>query len=79
MIGLSAVKARLRRLQDLSTGLSREIQVWQAGNDPMLFRERRAYLRGLREGQAGLEAARVAMAGVLQRMMEEINSEQRNS
>jgi hypothetical protein len=38
------------------------------GNDPLLYRERRAYLKAVQEAQSGLELARVTLAGAVRRM-----------
>jgi hypothetical protein len=68
MIRVGDVEARLRRLEELTRGLAREVGLWKEGNDPLLYLERRAYLNGVQDALAGAEAARVALARVLQRL-----------
>ncbi len=68
MISLSDIAARGRRLGELARGLSREVSLWQEGNDPLLYLERRAYLKGVQDALAGLEDARVVLARARQRL-----------
>jgi hypothetical protein len=62
------VAARLRRLEELTRGLAREVTLWREGNDPLLYLERRAYLSGVQDALAGVESARVVLAKACQRM-----------
>lgn len=62
MITENDVAARLRRLEELSRGLSREIAVWREGNDPLLYLERRAYINAVQDMLANAEAARLALS-----------------
>jgi len=71
MIRVCDVEARLRRLDELARGLSREVTLWKEGNDPLLYLERKAYLNGVQDALAGAEAARVALARVLGRLRAE--------
>jgi hypothetical protein len=62
------VAARIRRLEQLTIGLNREMGIIRAGDDPLLYLERQAYLQGLRAAVAGLESARVVLAKARQRL-----------
>jgi hypothetical protein len=68
MFQLADVVARVRRLEELRGGVSREMLLWQAGNDPLLFAERRAYLKAMQDVLAGVEEARVVLARARQRL-----------
>ena len=68
MIDEAGIQARMERLERLSKGLAREVVVIGAADDPLLYLERQAYLAALRDGIAGLEAARVILARARQRM-----------
>ena len=56
------ILARMRRQDELSLGISKEIQLIERADDPLLYAKRRAYVAGLCQLRAGLEAARVALA-----------------
>lgn len=60
--------SRVRRLDQLSRGLSREVVIWKAGDDPLLYVERRAYLNAIQDALAGVEAARVTLAKARERL-----------
>jgi hypothetical protein len=60
--------SRVRRLEQLSRGLSREVTIWKAGDDPLLYVERRAYLNAIMDALAGVEAARVTLARARERL-----------
>jgi ethanolamine utilization cobalamin adenosyltransferase len=62
----AAISARIRRLERLSLGVAREIQL-VAQTDIFLYVERREYLQALNRMTAGFEAARVALAKARQR------------
>jgi len=66
--------ARIRRLERLSSGVAREIQLL-AQFDIFLYRERREYFDALQGMASGLEEARVALVKARQR----IDSERRQS
>jgi hypothetical protein len=68
VIGMTDVVARVRRLEELMRGLSREVALWKEGNDPLLYLERRAYLNAIEDAMADLEAARLVLARAAQRM-----------
>jgi len=62
------ISARVRRLEQLSLGLAREINTVAKADDPMLYVERQAYLAAMRKTLAGVEAARVTLAKARQRI-----------
>jgi hypothetical protein len=62
------MKGRINRLEKLSRGLALEAIALKEGNDPLLYRERRAYLKAVQDALAGLELARVTLAGAVRRM-----------
>jgi len=64
----SALSARVRRLDQLSRGIAREISIVTKADDPLLYLERQAYFAGLRGILGGLEAARVVLAKARQRI-----------
>jgi hypothetical protein len=65
---LHHIAARIRRLDALFLGLSREVALIATGNDPLLYLERQAYLRGLHCAASALENARVILAKARQRI-----------
>src|SRR5215469_14408249 len=65
---LTDLKARINRLDELARGLSREVVIWKAGNDPLLYAERKGYLNSIQDALAGVEAARVVLAKARQRL-----------
>jgi len=67
-MNLTDLTARVRRLDQLARGLIKEVALWKDCNDPLLYLERKAYLTGIQDALAGVEAARVALAKVRQRM-----------
>jgi hypothetical protein len=67
-VQLQHLKGRINRLEKLSRGLALEVAALSEGNDSLLYRERRAYLKAIQEAQAGLELARVTLAGAVRRM-----------
>jgi hypothetical protein len=67
-VNLPDLAARCRRLETLTIGLMRESQIMAAGDDPLLYLERRAYLMGLQAACSGLENARVILAKARQRI-----------
>src|SRR5258708_3047778 len=68
VISVTDVVKRVRRLEELTGGLSREVALWKEGNDPLLYLERRSYLNAIQDALAGVEAARVVLARANQRM-----------
>jgi hypothetical protein len=67
-VDVADLAARCRRLESLFIGLMRECQVMGAGDDPLLYLERRAYLMALHAASSGLENARVVLAKAKQRL-----------
>ena len=59
-----------QRLDQLSRGLAKEAWLFRigAGNDPMLYLERKAYREAIADALAGIEKARVTLAKVIQRL-----------
>ena len=70
-MNLTDLAARVRRLDELSRGLAKEVALWKACNDPLLYLERKAYLKAIQDALAGTEAARVALAKARQRLERE--------
>jgi hypothetical protein len=68
MLGVADVRARVRRLEELTRGLAKEVTLWREGNDPLLYLERKGYLNAIQDALAGVEAARVVLAKACQRM-----------
>jgi hypothetical protein len=67
-VQLQQIKGRINRLEKLSRGLVLEAMLLKEGNDPLLHRERRAYLKAIQGALASLELARVALAGAVRRI-----------
>ena len=61
--------ARFRRLDQLTRGLSKEIQLVERADDPMLHVERQEYLTSMRKVRAGMEDALVMLAKAKQRIV----------
>jgi hypothetical protein len=68
MFTLADLAARVQRLDRLIRGLAKEVALWKEGQDPLLYLERQAYLKGIQDALAGLEAARVILARSRQRV-----------
>jgi hypothetical protein len=58
----------VERLDDLARGLAKEVVLWKAANDPLLYVERKEYLGAIQDALAGVEAARVVLAKARQRL-----------
>lgn len=71
MITLTDLAARVRRLDELMRGLAKEVVLWKACDDPLLYLERKAYLKAIQEALSGVESARVALARARQRLEQE--------
>ena len=65
---LKEIKARIQRLDKLARGFALEVQRWRAGPDQLLYRERTEYLGTVQDALAGVEAARVVLAGLVRRL-----------
>ena len=68
MIQLPHIQARVVRLRQLAEGIGREVTAQKAGDRLLLPQERRQYLDGMQDALAGLDEARVVLAGVVKRM-----------
>jgi hypothetical protein len=66
-MGVAKIKARIARLEKLSRGFAVEVARWKDASTPVLYRERKAYLGAVQDALAGVEAARVVLAGVVHR------------
>jgi hypothetical protein len=67
------LRARVERLDRLARGLAKKVGLWKLGNDPLLFAERRVYLKAVQDalaGTDGAEEARVVLARVVKRLEE---------
>jgi hypothetical protein len=58
----------VRRLDELSRGLAKEVVLWKECNDPLLYLERRAYLGAISDALAGVEEAWVVLAKARRRL-----------
>jgi hypothetical protein len=65
---IKQVQERVRRLEELTRGLPKELAAWKKGDDPLLYLERKAYLNGIQDALDGIETARVTLASVCQRL-----------
>jgi hypothetical protein len=65
---LRDVKGRIARLGRLDRGLAREVTLWKGGNDPLLFAERRMYLKAIQDTLTGADEARAVLARVVKRL-----------
>ncbi len=70
-MNLADLTARVRRLDELARGLAKEVTLWKECNNPLLFLERKAYVNALLDALTGMEAARVVLAKVRQRLEKE--------
>jgi hypothetical protein len=70
-MNVADLTARVQRLDQLARGLAKEVQLWKRGTDPLLYLERKAYLGAIQDALAGVEAARVLLAKVRQRLEQE--------
>jgi hypothetical protein len=71
-MNVADLTARVHRLDQLARGLAKEVQLWKRGNDPLLYLERKAYLAAIQDALAGVEAARVLLAKVRQRLEQQL-------
>ena len=70
VITLKDVSGRVRRLEQLTRGLAREVMLWKECNDPLLYLERKAYLEALQNGLAELDEARVVLVRAQERLLD---------
>jgi hypothetical protein len=68
LITVADLEARVRRLDELTRGLAKEVVLWKECDDPLLYLERRAYLDAIQDALAGVESARVVLARARQRI-----------
>jgi hypothetical protein len=61
MVAIETLLVRIVRLEALSRGFAFEDVLVSKGDDPLLYRERKAYLEGIRAAMAGVESARVSL------------------
>jgi hypothetical protein len=66
----AAIAERIRRLEVLVMGLAREAQVIGKADDPLLYAERRDYLKQIRDAGYSLDEARIVLVAAMQRMEE---------
>jgi hypothetical protein len=67
-MNLQDIAARVQRLDKLSRGLAKEEVMVRQCHDALLYRERQDYLKAIRQALSGIEAARVTLAKVKQRL-----------
>jgi hypothetical protein len=65
---LADIKRRIDRLERLALGLAREAAPQPGAVDLLLYRERKQYLKAVRDALAGVEAGRVVLARAVRRM-----------
>jgi hypothetical protein len=65
---LRDLKRRSAGLDQLARGLAKEVALWRAGNDPLLFAERRMYLKAIQDALVGAEEARVVLTRAVERL-----------
>jgi hypothetical protein len=65
---LTDIRRRVKRLERLVEGLSKEIGLWRGEEDPLLFGERQRYLKVIHEALFGADAAKGILVRVVQRM-----------
>lgn len=60
-MNLEAIEKRIRRLDELSLEIGRDISDWRKGEDPLLYLERRALVSALHDTLSAVEEARVRL------------------
>jgi hypothetical protein len=78
-MNLTDLAARVQRLDELARGLAKEVTLWKACNDPLLYLERKAYLNAIQDALAGVETARVVLAKSRQRLEHEVRTPNKTS
>jgi hypothetical protein len=61
LVTLDQITTRIRRLDALARGLAKEVLLWRSCNDPLLYREPKAYLENIQKATVGLEASQLAL------------------
>jgi hypothetical protein len=69
-MNLTDLRSRIRRLEILIAGLSRELSLWKNSNAPVLYVDRLQYLEGIDRAIHGLETARLAIVKIGRRIEE---------
>jgi hypothetical protein len=67
-INVAGIQKRIERLEKLARGFALEGARCGRAGDLLLYRERQDYMGAVREALAGVEAARVVLAGVARRL-----------
>jgi hypothetical protein len=70
MMTVVDLSARVRRLEELTRGLAKEVTRWQECNDSLLYMERRAHLDAMQNALRESDDARVAQAQARQRLLD---------
>jgi hypothetical protein len=65
---LTDIRRRVKRLERLVEGLSKEIALWRGEEGLLLFGERQRYLKEVHNALFGADAARIILERVVQRM-----------
>jgi hypothetical protein len=68
VLTLADMITRIHRLDELTRGLAKEVLLWKEAGDPLLYLERKAYLKAIQETLAGAETARIVLARARQRI-----------
>jgi hypothetical protein len=68
MMTPAGITARVRRLEALALALARECQLLRAAQDPLLYAERRDYLKAIGQAIVAIDEARVVLAAAMQRL-----------
>ncbi len=69
-MNLTDLRSRIRRLEVLVAGLSKELSLWKDCNASVLYVDRLEYLKGIDQAIHDLETARLAMVKVCRRIEE---------
>jgi hypothetical protein len=56
------------RVARLAKGFAKEVVLQRGSDDLLLYRERKQYLGAIQDALAGVEAARVTLAGAVRRL-----------
>ena len=74
MIDQKALRARIRRLEELSRGLAIDEETFRTASCPILADEREKHRDGLRQAISGVETARLALVMACQRIDKELRA-----
>jgi hypothetical protein len=67
-MNLKQLRARVKRLDELSTGLAREDLCWRKDAGALMHSERALYLNAIFKARQAIEEARSTLAKVCQRL-----------